>query len=229
MRPDDRASLAARLTARRGDRQRRRGRLVLVIAAALVCVGATTTETIEPLAAVGRLDYAGHEERFHCTATLIASDRAVTAAHCMDPPATVDNARFQPAFAAQRGAELLRLKAWSTGAGERDVALLCLASEARTVPMPRGVRGVALGEGLTVVGYAIPGERGQTQAGCTVDELGPDGVFLLDCPLRPGTSGAPVVRQTRSGNEIVGIVSATNSKQSLAYDITWNATLPACR
>ena len=33
-------------------------------------MAATTTESIEPLAAIGRLDYAGYEDEYHCTATL---------------------------------------------------------------------------------------------------------------------------------------------------------------
>jgi V8-like Glu-specific endopeptidase len=203
-------------------------RAALAGVGAAIVAAATTTETIEPLPAIGRLDHAGHEDRYHCTATLIARDRAVTAAHCLDTPATVDNTYFRPAFAAIRGSEELRLRSWATASGRRDVAMLCLTTPAQTVPIPRGARGPALGEGLTVVGYAIPAERTQTHEGCTVDALHHDGTFVLNCPLRPGTSGAPVLRHTGTGREIVGVISATSNTQSLASDISGALALPDC-
>ena len=200
----------------------------MALFAAAAATGATTTETIAPLAAIGRLDYAGHEDGYHCTATLIAPDRAVTAAHCLEPPATVANVRFRPRVAAIATTETLRLAAWVTSDAPRDVALLCMSGLARTEPLARGTERVADGEGLSVVGYAIPAGHGQRHDSCTVDAVLGDGSFVLNCPLRPGQSGAPVLRHTSHGREIVGIVSATSSRQSLAWDVTAAMALPVC-
>lgn len=222
----------ARLAGRRPSRQRRHlpcaVKLAVALVAAATTTGATTTETIAPLAAIGRLDFAGHEDAYHCTATLIAPDRAVTAAHCLEPPATVANVRFRPRVAAMTATETLHLATWAASDAPRDVALLCLSGAARTAPLARGTDRVADGEGLSVVGYAIPAGHGQRHDGCTVDTVHGDGSFVLNCPLRPGQSGAPVLRHTAQGREIVGIVSATSSRQSLAWDVTAGMALPAC-
>lgn len=228
MRPDNSADLAPRLVRGPGRRQWRALRFSLPLLAALVTMAPTTTETIQPLAAVGRLDFAGHEDRFHCTAALIAADRALTATHCMDPPATTENAYFRPGFAISQGSETLALGAWQATIGASDVAILCLDPAAETAPMPRAARGPRDGEGLTIVGYAIPAERGQRHDSCTVDAVNDDGSFVLNCPLRPGQSGAPVLRHTSFGREVVGIVSATSNRQSLAWDVSENAVLPGC-
>lgn len=230
MRPDVPASLRARLVRAAGRFQWRRARFVLPMVAAAATMAPTTTETIQPLAAIGRLDFSGFEDRFHCTAVLVAADRALTAAHCMDPPATVANAYFRPGFAIADGAESLGLRHWlrvDDDSGS-DIAMLCLSPAARTPPMPRAASAARKGEGLTIVGYAIPAERGQRHDSCTVDAINGDGSFVLNCPLRPGQSGAPVLRHTRNGREVVGIVSATSNRQSLAWDVSGAATLPGC-
>ena len=233
MRSDDRANLAQRLIRRSGCRQwsghRHAGwRIVLLGIAASLTMAATTTETIAPLAAVGRLDYAGFEDEYHCTATLIAPHVAITAAHCMETPATIANTYFQPGFEIDRGRERLGLSAWHTQTGGSDIALLCLTPAARTPPMPRAKAGPKPGEGLTIVGYGIPAERGQRHDSCTVDAVSDDGSFVLNCPLRPGQSGAPVLRHTEHGREIVGVASATSNRQSLAWTIPGTGSLPAC-
>ncbi|MEK9660536.1 MAG: trypsin-like peptidase domain-containing protein [Alphaproteobacteria bacterium] len=228
MRPDIPSSLAARLVRAASRFQWHGTRLVVPFVAAFLTMAPTTTETIQPLAAIGRLDFAGYEDRFHCTAALIGADRAVTAAHCMDPPATVANAYFKPGFAISEGIETLGLRYWRAANGASDVAVLCLSPVAGTPPLPRAIRGVHEGEGLNVVGYAIPAERGQRHDSCTVDAVNGDGSFVLNCPLRPGQSGAPVLRHTRNGREIVGIVSATSNSQALAWDVSDTVTLPAC-
>lgn len=231
MRPDASADLTPRLVraARRRQPARHRvERAVLAGLAAMVCMAPTTTERIEPLAAIGRLDFAGFEDDFHCTATLIAPGRAITAAHCLDPPATTANVRFRPVFTATQGTEELRLARWQATPGERDVALLCLSTTAHTIPIPRAAHGPRPDEGLTVIGYAIPAEHRQRHDGCTVDAVLGDGSFVLNCPLRPGESGAPVLRHTKNGREIVGIVAATSNSQSLAWDVSADAALPEC-
>jgi protease YdgD len=233
MRPDKLAGLATRLVCLADPRQwgnrQRSLRAALVGAAVLVTLAATTTERIAPLAAVGRLDVTGHPDQIHCTATLIAPTRAITAAHCMEPPATMANTAFRPAFSGGRGTEELLLSGWAVDSDARDVALLCLSSRAVTVALPRAALPPVIGEGLTVVGYAIPSEHGQTHDSCTVDEVRDDATFVLDCPLRPGTSGAPVLRHTVGGREIVGVISATSNRQSLATDVSAVHDLPTCK
>lgn len=229
MRPDACADPTSRLVRQSRARQWQRLRVAVLLPLLLVTAGATTTETIEPLPAIGRLDFAGHEDRFHCTATLVGADRALTAAHCLEPPASIANTYFQPGFAIDRGAERLQVRSWHTELAGGDVALLCLATDARTPRLPVAERGPSPGEGLTVVGYGIPADRGQRHDSCTVDEIRGDGSFVLNCPLRPGQSGAPVLRHTAQGREVVGVAYATSNRQSLAWAISAATALPECR
>jgi V8-like Glu-specific endopeptidase len=187
-----------------------------------------TPAPAEPMAAVGRLNYAGFRTLMHCTAALIAPDRALTAAHCLRDRGPADSVHFLPGLGPAGWTDDLRLVGWAADSGGRDVALLCLSTRAGAAPLPRSAAGPAVGETLTVVGYPIPRKHAQTRLDCTVTALGADGGFSLSCPVRPGASGAPVLRTTAAGSEIVGIVSATGADRSLAFDVSRGRALPAC-
>ena len=204
-----------------------RGLLACLGMAALLSMAPTASA--EPVSAIGRLNFAGFRDRMHCTATLIAPDRVLTAAHCLPQRARPENIHFLPDFAPAGWLEDLTLANWTAAPGKRDVALLCLAGSAQTAPLPRSAAGPVVGEALTVIGYPIPRRYAQSHIDCTVERVdGAGGGFTLSCPLRPGASGAPVLRRTTAGSEIVGVVSATNATRSLAFDVSGKRALPPC-
>jgi len=101
----------------------------------------------------------------------------------------------------------------------RDVAVLCLQHSAQSHAIPLAKTGGKVGEQLTVIGYPIPGMHVQNRMTCKIDQVGGVGAFSLACPMRPGASGSPVLRQTTNGFELVGVISATNATRSLAYGV----------
>jgi V8-like Glu-specific endopeptidase len=204
-------------------------RLVLGGLGALALAAAALPSAAEPIAAVGRLNHAGFRTVMHCTATLIASDVALTAAHCVVREVPPENVHFLPGFAPAGWLEDLPLAGWAHDSDKRDVATLCLAGTAATVPLRRSATGPKPGEQLTAIGYPVPARYIQSRFDCTVGQVDGRGAFTLSCPLRPGASGGPVLRATDNGDEIVGVISATSETRSLAFDVSANRALPRCR
>ena len=169
-----------------------------------------------------------------CTASAIATDLLLTAAHCVQPgadykllaskpgdtPVLKDAARIErnPQF------ELKRLFAHR---GTADVALIKLAEPlpARIPPLPIADEAitVAAGDRLTVAGYGVTarGDRrldGMVRAASLVVTGRPDAteIRLVDPATQglsaglgacTGDSGAPALRESSSGPVIVGLVS----------------------
>ncbi len=177
-----------------------------------------------PFRGVGRLNVAG--ARF-CTATLVAPDEALTAAHCLFHPRTrapvpaselrfVAGLRLGETAAVRRVAEAavhpdFRFDGAADLAGvQADLALLRLA---RPVPAdaatPIGPGGFAPDGGpLTIVSYA----RDRAQAPSIEAPCGVVATFgagaALDCTVNFGASGAPVLQGEGAGVHLVGVVSA---------------------
>ncbi len=175
------------------------------------------------LAGVGRLNIAGNR---HCTATLIARDLVLTAAHCLYNPqsgrrAPPEEIRFvaglrRDDYAALRGVAALAVPPDYDFAAEpdlaevrHDLAMLRLdapvaASEA--LPVPEGAW--PGGGSVAVVGYGRDrAQAASIRADCPV--LGAeDGLAVLGCTVTLGVSGAPVLAGTGAGRRIVAIVSA---------------------
>ncbi|MCB1388448.1 MAG: trypsin-like peptidase domain-containing protein [Rhodobacteraceae bacterium] len=176
--------------------------------------------------AVGRLNMRGAG---FCTATLIAPDRVLTAAHCL----------YDRATGARIGEERLEfLAGWRTGRAEAirgvtraavwpsfdfaegaalenvagDIAVLELDRPVRTTsirPFPVGEVPAASGDSVAVVSYG----RGRAEAPsiqeiCHVLDQRRDGVAVFSCDIDFGSSGSPVFAVEAGEVRIVSLISA---------------------
>lgn len=225
------------------------GRAVRTTIAALalaLCAGAAAAEgaaTLQALndgdagrgwMAVGRLELDG---RGFCTATLIAPDEVLTAAHCLYDKAT--GARLDPA-------SITFLAGWRNGRAEayRDVAATAtlpgyvfaddgalerVANDLALLRLERPIRlpsiapfevadGAATGASVGVVSYARDrAEAPSLQQTCLV--LAREAaVQVLSCSVDFGASGAPVFTMAGGTPRIVAVVSskATMAERAVA-------------
>ncbi len=172
--------------------------------------------------AVGRLDLEGQG---YCTASLIAPDTVMTAAHCLfdHEGERVDPAilRFQAGLrdgAAIAASPVARVAVsphydpedpGSAESTRHDVALLRLAEPipATTAdPFPLA-RSAGPGQKVTVLSYG----RGRSNAmsreiGCKIIATG-NRLMAFDCTAHPGSSGAPIFDMSGPSPQIVSIVS----------------------
>lgn len=175
--------------------------------------------------AVGRLD---REGRGYCSASLIATNYVLTAAHCLYEPDGSD--RVDPrelSFSAglrdgtsiatravQRAVVAKGYDPEQPGSPESvraDVALLELAepipaTTADPFPVTGGVRE---GQRVTVLSYGKNRENVMSrESGCTVLATG-NGLIAFDCQGHPGSSGAPIFDISGRSPRILSIVSGT--------------------
>jgi protease YdgD len=229
--------------------------LALVLFAAGVAVGPVSAQTVGAQApgsqlrpagrdwvSVGRMDVAG---RGFCTVTLVAPDRALTAAHCvMD----VQSGRPHPLAdlsvrlgyrddraVVTRGVREVFMSASVPAGGSGgnriqqvtdDLAILVLDQPVR----PAQISPVALSSGsadegqvLTVVSYAQNrAEAAALQDDCILIARRADGAIVLDCSVDHGASGAPVMEMRGGEPRIVAVISARAEMQLAGFP---NATV----
>ncbi|MDZ4134020.1 MAG: trypsin-like peptidase domain-containing protein [Paracoccaceae bacterium] len=175
--------------------------------------------------AVGRITYGATPQAGAaiCTGSLVAPDRVLTAAHCVtgggaNAPMSAANLRFSAgwrdgaAVATRRGAEVILAggQTVTDGALAQDMALIVLDTPITTTlvkPLPFGPP-ARPGETFALVGYRrdhpqIP----YLDPACMVLGAVPP-VLALTCAVVSGNSGAPVLRQTVDGWQIVAVMVA---------------------
>lgn len=173
----------------------------------------------DPLAAVGRLQWDGAGS---CSAVLVAPDVVLTAGHCLLPiPAgrpierlsfrlndgpdgtltAVDDIAFHPLYDTDnpRTEWLYRF----------DLAIAKLSapiSRDRAEPIPLGPE-ARVGERLILASWRLRDAPRPRQRTCPVLQ-GLKGLVTLGCNVQSGESGAPVLRRSDDGVELVAIVSS---------------------
>jgi len=216
-------------------------RLAAVVGIALLAATATADEAPEMLApaahadwqAIGRLNHAGYRSRRLCTATLIAPDLVVSAAHCVvrsgADPIPPGELRFVAGWLRGAHAGLGRAaavsvpRAWLQAAREgradiaHDIALVRL-TEAMGGVAPLPAAAPDSGE-IRVLGYRWDRPHALSDSGTCAHTPVAAGVHATACHATFGTSGAPVLQRHDGAWRMVGIVSAVGGGRT--YFATW--------
>lgn len=182
--------------------------------------------------AIGRLGQAGFRIKQGCTATLIAPDLVVTAAHCVaenDRPGRIFVAGWSRGdyIAARAPAREMRHPAYALNGrhGPRnDIALIVLESPIDDVtPIPLGdvEDGHLDGAEAALLGYHR--QSPQVLSGsftCPVRQFG-IGLLRVGCPVINGNSGAPLLDKAKHGGwELVGVVSSQLGAGAIAVELS---------
>lgn len=198
--------------------------LLLTVAAALPPATALAED------AVGRLNLAGYRHREMCTATLVAADVALTAAHCVTTPADgylkrIGDMTFVAGWdgehhtgAARIKAVTVHPKAYSEGRFDiaHDIALVTLDLPLDPSPLPVGL-GVPPGP-LTLMGYrrSAPHQLTITPL-CHGEEKGP--LWRIRCRVEPGQSGGPVFLGEGRSRRLVAVIAAVVEEEAIVVPV----------
>ena len=187
---------------------------ILLLFLSLLLLALLPAQAAPPSEAIGRLNYAGYKASRHCTAFLVGARVAVTAAHCVT---RLRAAELHLLLGYDKGAwrEHLRASEIAPDAEGIDLAALCLKAAAAAVAFPWAETAPSPGETLVVWGYGRPRIHALSRRDCPVLTSAGRQV-TLDCAVAPGTSGAPVLRPTGAGYEVVAVVSAARGRTAIA-------------
>lgn len=173
--------------------------------------------------AVGRLNVQGQG---FCTATLVAPDIVLTAAHCLVDKRTnrvvaPERVHFLAGYrigkyaAHGRGAQVSLVDGFSrdsqTISSDLGLVRLAEALPSRIEPMTLETR-ITAGDQLDVMSYAIDrAHLPSLQGACEV--LRRTGTILFtSCEGVPGVSGAPLIRLTEQGPRVAGVASSVSAR-----------------
>lgn len=213
------------------------------LAAGLLCCVAAWGTVVWPSVAlaedaVGRLNLAGYKHREMCTASLVAPDLALTAAHCVTTPADgylkrLGDMVFVAGWngdthtgAARVKAVSVHPEAYAEGRFDlrHDVAVVQLAEP--IAPAPLRVGSGTLPGPLTLMGYqrsrphrleVTPycyGEGTGTRTG-----TGAGALWRIRCRVEQGQSGGPVMTGEGDARRIVAVLVAVTEEDALAVPI----------
>jgi protease YdgD len=180
--------------------------------------------------------------RSSCTGSVVAPDKALTAAHCVFNPATH---RFLPAsslhllFGYDKGEYRVHARLASyvispdynpeNGKASllQDWALLTLTETlpSDTAPIPLATRSAVAGDPIMIAGFSQRHPFKMTaDTNCQMHGVMHNGMLVHNCSVLPGDSGAPVLARAGKNVEIIGIQVASaewnGSKVGLAVPVT---------
>lgn len=188
--------------------------------------GAWAEIRVPPDPQIARLNHAGFKTRGYCTGFATRQGQVVTAAHCL-PRIRSDTVHVLLGYESGQPERHIRTPATSYRLMKGyDIAALCgLKGD------PDGLRLTDASPGpgtkVEVRGYGAPSAHALHKTSCSVRALPRDGLMRLDCPLPPGTSGAPVTLV--GSRDVVGVVSASSAAGSLAYRLSADMTGRLCK
>ncbi len=192
--------------------------------------------------AVGRLELGS---RGFCTATLIADDLVLTAAHCLFERGTgaligPDRLEFRAGWRNGRAGayrdvrravvhpRYVHLEDAGAGASRWDVALIELVQPIRSSEVHPIAVGSALPVGAEVGVVSYAHDRSETpalQQRCAV-VAAEDGIMVFSCEVDFGSSGAPVLAMHEDGAEVVSVVSAKAELDGQRVAVGMDLALP---
>ena len=188
----------------------------------------TSIASANPFAAAGRIE--NPESGGTCSAALVQPDVIVTAAHCVTGIETqklnfrLGDGKQSPTYPTTSVVVHPLYEAFSEQRFRRlrfDIALIRLS---RPVPdqaaTPFRLAEVAEeGEGLFLASWRAGEGSRPRQRRCLVIKGEVPGVVTLGCRVQGGESGAPVLRLTSDGMELVAIINsqARQGRQPVAY------------
>ena len=192
----------------------------MVRLATLICafqLGLTQSASADGVAAAGRIDFL--HTGGSCSGVLVAPHVVATAAHCTPEASQAElNVAFQPAAPvdAQKVVKGIRHPLYDPDSPREDwklrfdIGVITLAEkitgdEIETFPI--GDDAVP-GETLFIVSWRKPDGPRPRQRACPVLSVGVRGLVTLGCAVVGGESGAPVLRKTEAGLELVAILSS---------------------
>lgn len=183
---------------------------------ALVLLAAGPAHAEGTIAAAGRIEHS--VRKWSCSASLIAPDLIVTAAHCVGGPADA-GVVFRPgdgeAGETYPLVRVARHPLYDPEMERHEWRLrfdMAVARLARPVPVRRALPfspgpEARPGETLFIVSWRSGQALRPRQRSCPVLQ-GRTGLVTLGCPVKGGESGAPVLRRTDAGLELVAVISS---------------------
>lgn len=193
--------------------------------------------------AIGRVNKAAYAERSSCSGTLIASDKVLTAAHCvMGPEGTqrpFDNIHFVAGWlkgsyvwhstAQQVEVDPNYRKTKDRNGLASDMAVITLKKPAPVAlipPLPLIPVSEQAGD-FAIIGYQRT-RSNMLSARFDCPKLRDFGAtVLIDCPVVGGLSGSPLLEKTNEGWAVSGVVVARTGKgnDTKAFAVWPNAWL----
>ena len=207
---------------------------VLLLLAALLNSGepaaaGESTDSDPAFAAIGRLNAAGYRNRRHCSAVLVAPDRALTARHCLKrffhaDDLAPDALHLLLGYARGDWVDYRRVVGFIVPEGypeDADIVVLRLESPSSVTPIPVRPEPPRAGETVIQAGYRADRAHLLTiEHGCRLLQPLRGHRWTHDCDTVQGDSGGPLMVRTADGYRVVGIQSRTADRFGIAEDAT---------